>query len=47
MKQQTTIRAPAELLDALRREAGERGQSLNHYVWLLIEAGRAALEKAK
>jgi predicted HicB family RNase H-like nuclease len=39
-REQTTIRLPAELLEALRREANERGYSLNGYIIRLIELGR-------
>jgi predicted HicB family RNase H-like nuclease len=35
-REQTTLRLPADLLEALRREANERGMSLNAVaVWAL------------
>lgn len=42
-REQTTIRLPAELLDALRREAEGRGVSFNAMVIQLIRIGLEAL----
>ena len=39
MREQTTIRLPAELKEQLRREAEKRGDSLNETVIRLIRAG--------
>lgn len=40
MREQTTIRLPAELKEQLQREAAERGYSFNAYMLLLIDKGR-------
>ena len=40
MKEQTTLRLPAELKEALAKEAQELGMSCNDYVLLLIHEGR-------
>lgn len=39
---QTTLRLPAALMDALQKEAAERGISFNAYVLCLIDRGRRA-----
>lgn len=39
-REQTTIRLPAELKEALQREAEQRGRSLNGYLLSMIESGR-------
>jgi len=39
-REQTTIRLPAELKEALQREAAKKGISLNAYILLLIDTGR-------
>lgn len=38
-REQTTLRLPAELLDELRRQAQERGDSLNEMIIRLIRLG--------
>lgn len=43
MREQTTIRLPAELMEQLRREAQERGVSFNDYLLVLIHKARKAL----
>lgn len=35
-REQTTIRLPAELLDELRQEADQRGDSLNGLIVMMI-----------
>ena len=39
-REQTTIRLPAELKEALQREAERKGFSFNAYLLLLIDKGR-------
>jgi predicted HicB family RNase H-like nuclease len=39
-REQTTIRLPASLKEALMREAQEKGISFNAYVLLLIDKAR-------
>lgn len=39
-KEQTTIRLPSELKEALMREAQEKGFSFNEYLLLLIHKAR-------
>ena len=43
MREQTTIRLPAELMEQLRREAQERGVSFNDYLLVLIHKARKEL----
>jgi predicted DNA binding CopG/RHH family protein len=43
MREQTTIRLPAELMEQLRREAQERGMSFNDYLVALIQRARGKL----
>jgi len=40
-REQTTLRLPVELKEALLREAGKAGMSLNAYLLILIEKGRS------
>ena len=40
MREQTTLRLPIVLLEELRREACERGMSLNTFILWLIHKGR-------
>lgn len=44
-REQTTIRLPAELKEALQREAAERGLSFNSYLLVLIDKGRQSLQE--
>lgn len=39
-REQTTIRLPAELKEALQREAQEKGISFNGYLIALIQSAR-------
>ena len=39
MREQTTIRLPAELLEQLKREADKRGDSFNGLLMILLNAG--------
>jgi len=42
-REQTTIRLPSELKEALQREAQEKGMSFNDYVLSLIHKARGVL----
>ena len=40
-REQTTLRLPIELKEALQREAEGKGVSLNAYILMLIDIGRS------
>lgn len=42
MREQVTLRLPEELLDALRRQAQERGDSLNETIIRFVRMGLEA-----
>ena len=44
-REQTTIRLPAGLKEALQQEAEERVMSFNSYVLFLIDKGRQLIQK--
>ena len=41
-REQTTLRLPGELMDAVRRQARERGDSLNETIIRLVRMGLEA-----
>ena len=46
-REQTTLRLPGELLEVLRRQARERGMSLNSVMILALEKGLEVLREGR
>ena len=46
-REQTTLRLPGELMDALRRQARERGMSLNSIMILALYKGLEAMTEGR